>query len=135
MSVSLDVDAEALRARFQKLIQTLVRVGNHQMRVEMQVAVGAQRFEKERAETEIGHEMAVHRVEMEPLDARVLQLRDLLARARPVGGQKRRREPYVGGRSRGKIVHRSVLKGRDLRPLPIGTIVDWKRTFVPLVSN
>ena len=65
---------------------------DHQMAVERLVAVRAQRRHHRRAESDVGHEMAVHHVEVDPVGARRRDVAHLLAEIGEVGRQDRRRE-------------------------------------------
>ena len=61
---------------------------DHQVHVERQARVRAQRLQHQRAEAEVGDEMAVHDVQVQPVGAGGLDRLDLVAQAGEVGGQQ-----------------------------------------------
>ena len=63
---------------------------DHQVGVEAAWSLcGAERLHDVRAEGDVGHEMAVHHVEMDPVRAGLVDRAHLLAQAGEVGGEDR----------------------------------------------
>ena len=65
---------------------------DHQMHVERLFGVGPQRLHHRRADGDVGHEMAVHHIDMDEIGARRLDRLDLGAQPREIGRQDRRRD-------------------------------------------
>ena len=63
------------------------RLADHQVRVDGQLRQPADCGDDVRAEGDVGHEMPVHDVKMEPIDARPLELADDAIEVAEIGGQ------------------------------------------------
>ncbi len=63
---------------------------DHQMHVERLFGVRPDRFDDIRPERNVGHEMTVHDVDMDPVGARGIDRAHLLAQFREIGGEDRR---------------------------------------------
>ena len=70
---------------------------DHQMHVERQRGVRAQALQDRRAEADVRHEMPVHHVEMQPVGARRLDRRHLVAQSREIGRKEAWRDGDSGG--------------------------------------
>ncbi len=69
---------------------------DHQMRVERAGGVWAQRLHDSRAEGDVGHEMAVHHVEMKPIGAGGDDIAHFLAEPGEIRGENRWGDDNVG---------------------------------------
>ena len=65
---------------------------DHQMDVERLGGVRPQRLHHRRADGEVGDEMAVHHVDMDPVGAGLVDRADLLAEPGEIGGEDRGRD-------------------------------------------
>ena len=54
-------------ARFGKIVQILIRIANHQMHIQWQVGAASETFDYRRADRQIGHEVTVHYINMNPI--------------------------------------------------------------------
>ena len=79
----LDVDVDLIRAGLGERLQEDLRLGAHQVRVEEQLRQRTERPHHRRAEGEIGHEMAVHDVQVQPVGARRRSTRSASLASRP----------------------------------------------------
>src|SRR3546814_13958464 len=70
--------------------------GDHQMHVEHPVGVRAQRLHDGGADRQVGHEMPVHDVDVNPVGAGVGDGADLFAQPREVGGPEDRKSVVEG---------------------------------------
>ena len=103
---------------------------DHQMHVERQCGVRAQALQDRRAEADVRHEMAVHHVEMQPVGARRLDRRHLVAQSGEIGGEEAWRDgDSAGSRCRHGVGCRQAL-GRstsrdwtDANPLSESAVV------------
>ncbi len=86
----LGMDREAIRARLGEGLEIGVDRRDHQMHVERLSGVRAQRLHHRGADRDVGDEMPVHHVDMDPVGARRVDRAHLLAQPREVGGQDRR---------------------------------------------
>ena len=64
---------------------------DHQMHVERFFRVRAERLHHGRSDGDVGHEMAVHHIDMDEIGACLLDGLDFRAQSREIGGQNRRR--------------------------------------------
>uniref|UniRef100_A0A0N5A6Y4 Beta-galactosidase n=1 Tax=Parastrongyloides trichosuri TaxID=131310 RepID=A0A0N5A6Y4_PARTI len=81
------MDAHDVGARRAIGFQPVVDGGDHQVHVERQGRVRAQGLHHVRADGQVGHEMAVHDIDVDPVGARRFKRADLLAQAGEVAGQ------------------------------------------------
>ena len=70
---------------------------NHQMHVERLFRMRLDRFHDRRADGDIGHEMAVHDIDMDEIGARLLDRLDLGAQAREIGRKNGRSDADGAG--------------------------------------
>ncbi len=87
MRPGLWMDADQVGAGVAKSVQIGIGRGDHQMHVERQARMRAQGFDHIRADGDVGHEMAVHHVNMHPVGPRRLDRPHLLAQFGKVGRQ------------------------------------------------
>ncbi len=66
----LDVDGTAVGACLPERLEVVAGVGHHQVAVEENAGVFSERFDDWRPDGEVGHEMGVHDVHMEPIGLR-----------------------------------------------------------------
>ena len=71
---------------------------DHQMHVERLFGVGPKRLHHRRSDGDVGHEMAVHHIDMDEIGARRLDRLDLRAQPGKIGRQDRRRDSDDGPR-------------------------------------
>ena len=92
----IGMDGDDVGAGFGEGIEKAIDRRNHEVDVERLLGVRAQRFDHRRADGEIGDEMAVHHVDVQPVGAGFVHRADLLAELREVSGQDRRGEERSG---------------------------------------
>jgi hypothetical protein len=78
-----------VRARLGEGIEKRVDRRDHQVDVERLGRMRPQRLHHRRADRDVGHEMAVHHVDMDPVGAPPRRSRDLLAQLGEIGGKDR----------------------------------------------
>ena len=81
------MDQERIRAGVGKGLQVQVGIFNHQMNFERQAADGPKGLDHRWTNRDIGDEMAVHDVDMDPIGARLLGCGHLLSQPRKIGRQ------------------------------------------------
>jgi hypothetical protein len=86
----LGMHGDDIGARFGERVEEMIDGRDHQMDVEGQGRVRAQRLHHHRADRQIGDIMAVHHVDMDPVGARGLDRAHLFAKAREIGAEDRR---------------------------------------------
>jgi hypothetical protein len=94
------MDGDDVGARRGEGIEEIIDRRDHQMNVEGQGRMGTQRVYHHRADGQIGHEMPVHHVDMDPVGARRLDAAHLFTQLREVGAQDRRGDAdgrWIGG--------------------------------------
>jgi hypothetical protein len=69
---------------------------DHQVDVERLGRMRAERFDHRRADRDVGDEMAVHHVDVDPVGPGRVDRADLLAQAGEIGGQDRRGDEGTG---------------------------------------
>lgn len=99
----LVMHGDAVRAGLRERIEIRIDGGDHQMDVERLGGDAAHRLHDRGAERDVGHEMPVHDVDMDPVGAGRIDGADLLTQFGEVGGQDR------GGDADG--LHECVLAG------------------------
>ena len=87
MRAGLRVQQDMVRAGLGEGGDVGVDRADHQMHVEGQACVGAERLQDQRAEAEVRDEMTVHDVEVQPVGAGGLDGSDLVLQARKIGGE------------------------------------------------
>ena len=92
----LDMDGDVIRARLGEGFEIGIAGLDHQVAVENLRRVRAQRRDDGRAERDVGHEMAVHHVEMNPVGAGRDDVGDLLPELGEIGGEDRGRDERSG---------------------------------------
>ena len=70
---------------------------DHQMHVENLLGVRAERLHHVGADGDVGHEMPVHHVDMDPVAARLVDGAHFLAQPREIGGENRWGNDDVAG--------------------------------------
>ena len=115
MDGSFHVHGEPVGARPRRTLRGSDRVRDHEVRLQRQPGDPPECADHERSDRDVGDEVPVHHVDVDPVGARRFHLGDLLAEAREVGGEDRRREgDRAHDRARvGEILHRidDVLRG------------------------
>ena len=76
---------DAVRARRRERLDKSVHRRNHQMHIERFLGVRPDRFDDLRPDGDVGHEMAVHDVDMNEVGARRFDRLDLGPQAREIG--------------------------------------------------
>ena len=118
MHRGLGVEGEDVGARVGVLGDVLLRPLDHQVDVEGTVGEPPERPDHRRAEREVGHEVPVHHVDVDPLGAAGDGLLELLAQPAEVGAQHARRDPRAHRPpAGGPLTTRSIREPRG-RPLP-----------------
>ena len=79
------VNADPVRARRPESVQVRVDRRDHQVDVEGKGGVRPKRFDHLRTDRDVGHEMAVHDVDVHPVGPRSLDRPHFLAEARKIG--------------------------------------------------
>src|SRR5262249_33206128 len=90
MRPRLDVNGNDVGAGFGKSLEIGIAGRDHQVHVEHFLGVRTQRFHHAGTDRDIGHEVPVHYVDMDPIGAGVIDRAHLLAELGEVGGQNRR---------------------------------------------
>ena len=90
VGAGLGVDQDMVGAGLDEVGDERIDGRDHQVDVEGQPRVAAQAGDDRRAEADVGDEMAIHDIEMQPVGARLLDGADLLGKAGEVGGQEAR---------------------------------------------
>jgi hypothetical protein len=85
MWAGFGMDGDAVRARLGEGFQIAVRAIDHQMRIDGAVADLPDGGDHTRAEADIGHEGAVHHVQVQPVGARGLNGTGLLVEPAEIG--------------------------------------------------
>jgi hypothetical protein len=86
----LGVDAEDVGAGVAERLQVGIGRRDHQMDVHRDLHVRAQRLHHVRADGDVGDEVAVHHVDVQPIGARRLDRAGFLAETRKIRRQDRR---------------------------------------------
>src|SRR6266851_5614824 len=100
---SLHLYLDQSRSRFGKRLQEHLRSLDHQVGFDGQRRRPADRLHRMRPESEVGHEVAVHDIDLDPVGARGLRLLDLFGEAPDVGRKDRRNNldlPHLWGSTR-----------------------------------
>jgi hypothetical protein len=92
MRPCLGMDGDVIAAGFCKRLQIGVAGRDHQMRVEDLLGVRAHRLDDVRAVGNVGHEMSVHHVEMDPVGACRVDGADFFAQFGEIRRQDRWRD-------------------------------------------
>ena len=90
MRAGFDMHGDDVGARLGEGFEIGIARRDHQMHVERLLGVGPDRFDDIRADRNVGHEMAVHDVDMDPVGAGGIDRADLLAELGEIGGEDRR---------------------------------------------
>ncbi len=88
----LDMHGDDVGAGFGEGIQIGIARRDHQMHVEALLADRADRLHHARADRDVGHEMAVHDIDMDPVGAGGLDATDFVTQFGEVGRKNRRRD-------------------------------------------
>ena len=89
MGPGLGMEADDIGPGLGEILQILIHRRDHQMHVERLGRMGAQRLHHGGPDGDIGHEMPVHHVDMNPIRARCVDRADFIAKAREIGGEDR----------------------------------------------
>jgi hypothetical protein len=81
------VDEQRIGASLGKLFEKKVRVRNHQVRLQRQAGDRPQRLYDHRAHRNVGHEVPIHDIHMDPVGPRLLRLFHLLTQTGKVSGE------------------------------------------------
>ena len=90
------MDGDDVGAGLGEGVEKSVDRRNHQVDVERLGAVRAKRLHHGRADRQVGHEMPVHHVDVDPVGARCVDRANLLAQLGEIGGQDRRGDERAG---------------------------------------
>ena len=85
----LGMDGDDVGAGLGEGVEERVDRRDHQMDVERLGGVRAERLHHRRADREVGHEMAVHHVDVDPVGAGLVDRAHFLAEPGEVGGEDR----------------------------------------------
>ena len=88
----LGLDQQVIGAGLGEGGEIALRLDDHQMNVERLCRRAADGLQHDRADGDVGHETAVHHVDMDPIGAGRVDGADLLAQAREIGRQDRGRD-------------------------------------------
>jgi hypothetical protein len=88
--VAFPVNQKRIGTSFGKLFQVKVRVRNHQVGFQCQPSNWPEGLDDHRANRNVGHEMAIHHVDMNPIGTGLLRVRHLLAQTGKISGENRR---------------------------------------------
>ena len=77
--VAFPVDEKRIGAGLGKFVEEKIRVRNHQVRFQRQARHGPQRLHDRRAHRNVGHEVSVHDIDVDPVGPGLLRLGHLLA--------------------------------------------------------
>src|SRR6202050_304988 len=83
------VDRDRIGTRFDEYLEIFFRLADHQMRIERKRGDLSNRLQHRHTHRDVGHEMAVHHVEMDQVSARPLDRANLLAHAIEIRRQYR----------------------------------------------
>ena len=86
------MDADPVGAGVEKLSQQPARIGHHEVDVERQARMAAQGRDHRRANRQVGHEMAIHDVDVQDVGASGLADPCCSSEVREVGGEQGRGE-------------------------------------------
>ena len=86
MRPSFGMEGNDVRACVGKILHILIDRRNHQMDVEGLGTVRAQRLHHSRPDRDIGDEMAVHHIDMDPVASSLVNRANLLTQAGEIGG-------------------------------------------------
>ncbi len=92
MRAGFGVHGDDVGAGFGERLQIGIAGLDHQMDVEDLIAVRAQRLHDIGADGDVGHEMAVHHIDMDPVASGVVDCAHLFAEAREICRQDGRRD-------------------------------------------
>ena len=81
------MDGDDVCTRRHEIGDQVIDGGDHEVDVENLFAVRAQAFDDRRAEGEVGHEMAVHHVDMDVIGSGLVNRPHLFAQLRKIGGE------------------------------------------------
>ena len=85
----LGMNGDRIGACLDECADVLARIFDHQVRVERQLRDFADRLHHRDADRQIGHEMAVHHVEMDRVGAGCFDLANFVAESSEVSGENR----------------------------------------------
>ena len=123
----LGLDQQMIGAGLGEVGEIALRLDDHQMNVERLCRRAADRLQHDRPDGDVGHETAVHHIDMDPVGAGRVDGADLLAQAREIGRQNRGRDDDRGRRHALTALRSSARPGvialrrcrRFLRRLPL----------------
>jgi len=92
------MDGDPVGPRFRESVEKRIDRRNHQVDVERLGAVGPQRLHHRGPNGEVGDEVAVHDVDVDPVGAGLVDRAHFLAELREVGGQNGRGDQGAGHR-------------------------------------
>jgi hypothetical protein len=90
MRPGLGMHQDMIRAGLGKGRDVWIDRRDHHVHVERQAAVRPQAFQDRRSEADIGHEMPIHHIEMQPVGSRRLDRPHFVAESGEVGRQQAR---------------------------------------------
>src|SRR5207248_7840488 len=96
-AVDLDVHRASVRTRVGERLEVVAGVVDHEVTIEVERGVGAQRLHDWRPDGEVGHEVAVHHVDVEQVGLGC-DVVDLACERGEVRGQNRRSQARHGAR-------------------------------------
>ena len=98
MRAGFGMNGHDVRAGVGEGIEERIGRRDHQVDVERLPRVEAKRLHHARTDGEVGHKMAVHHVDMDPVGAGLVDRMHFLAELREVGGQDRRCDDWASHR-------------------------------------
>ena len=102
MRAGFDMHGDDVGAGLGERLEIGIARRDHQMDVERLFGVRAQRLHHVRPDGDVGHEMAVHHVDMDPVGAGGVDRAHFLAQLGEIGGQDRRGDNE-------RAIHRGLL--------------------------
>ncbi len=137
----LGMDGDRVRSGLGEGLEERIDRRDHQMDVERLGGVRAKRLHHRRADRQVGHEMAVHHVDMDPVGARRVDGADLLAEPGEIGRED-------GGGDADRLLHPRTLtlpesrgkEGRRLIPAllqcsPANAGAQWEAEWIPAFAG
>src|SRR5262245_36119102 len=87
--VAFPVNQKRIRTCFGELFQVKIRVGNHQVGLQVQARHGPQRLYDHRSHRNVGHEVPIHDIDVDPIGPGFFRFRYLLTQTGKVSGKDR----------------------------------------------
>ena len=117
----LDVHGAAVGPGVAEGLEVAGRLGDHQVGVEEQVGMVPEGCHHGRADRQVGDEVPVHHIDVEPVGSR-RDLVDGVGQGPEVGGEDRRGHPHLGHDGRRHHGDRAYRRHRSGRRPPVGSL-------------